>query len=162
METRQEPATKLGSSLGGISMIDELFVFKLKGGRKAVLSHLAENKRIQKLLEHNPPTEPYLEALTQYPHTTCVVSARVNGKRMHLIYDPTEHSYVISQNARANSLENTFSKIEAIVYEGKVYSMHTWRSRSPKELVLVDLPIKKILLDAFINNRSPRIEALLG
>jgi len=143
-------------------METNVFIFKLRDGRKAVLNHLTENKKVQKLLESNQPIEPYRELLTRHPYITCVVSARVNGKKMCLIYDPTEHSYWISRNARENSLENTFSNIEAIVYEDKVYSVHAWRPRNLRELTLTDLPIKKTLLEAFINNRSPRIEALLS
>ena len=142
-------------------MKTEKVEFELNDRRKATLSHLEDHKTLTKQVATQSTIEPYKGLLGATPHITCVVSARVNGKVMHLIYQPTELSYWINRNAQEHSLQDTFCEVQAIAYLGKLYPTHEWVPETATYLVLRATHVGKILLNAFLNNYPPTIEALL-
>jgi len=135
--------------------------FELNDRRKATLSHLENHKTLTKQVATQSTIEPYKGLLGATPHITGVVSARVNGKVMRLVYKPTEISCWLLRNAREDSLKNTFDEVQAIVYQEKIYPVHEWVPETATYLVLRPTHVGKILLSAFLNNRPPAIEALI-
>jgi hypothetical protein len=143
------------------------FPFRLKDGRRAILSKLAYHKGILKQISTQPDIVPWQYHMCLHPHLTSVISTRVAGRIMHLVYPPNEISFWIVANIKAGSLDNTFREVEAVAYRGKIYPAHIWKpshdrvTKRSKEFVLGDSPSKEPLLKAFLSNTEPTIEALL-